>query len=374
MARIFYSMAGEGRGHAARVRTLVEHLRGEHELILFAPDDAYEFLARCYGPDHAVPNVRLLRIPGLRFHYTNRRLDLFKTITTGLWYAFRELPRLVGAFRRRMQAEQPDLVITDFEPALPRAARREGIPVVSIDHQHVLLAYDLQDLPLSLRWHAWLMSWAVRLYYPKLTAVIASSFYTPPLKRGWEHVHQVGSLIRPEVAAARPHTGDYLLSYLRSNTPESVVDMLQGLNRPIKVYGLGERPPQGQLTFCPIHETRFVTDLAGCQAVICAAGNQLLGESLFLGKPVLAVPETQHHEQRINAHYLQAMGVGEWSTLEDLQPATLSRFLGRLEAYRARLAELPGRLNGTTETVAILHEILSRSASLQTPKVRAEVA
>ena len=28
MAKILYSMAGEGRGHAVRLSTLVEHLRG----------------------------------------------------------------------------------------------------------------------------------------------------------------------------------------------------------------------------------------------------------------------------------------------------------------------------------------------------------
>ena len=31
---------------------------------------------------------------------------------------------------------KPDLVITDFEPLLPRAARLEGVPYISIDHQH----------------------------------------------------------------------------------------------------------------------------------------------------------------------------------------------------------------------------------------------
>ncbi len=363
MARIFYSMAGEGRGHAARVRTLVEALRHDHELVLFAPDDAYDFLVRSYGPDTDVPNVRLLRIPGLRFHYTGRRLDLFKTITTGLWYACWKLPRLVGALRRRMRTERPDLVISDFEPALPRAAAREGIPVMAIDHQHVLMAYDLRDLPRDLQWHAWSMSWAVRLHYRGLTKIVTSSFYTPPLKRGWEHVRQVGPLIRPEVADANPATGDYLLSYLRSNTPEAVVELLAGLDRPIKVYGLGTRSPLKQLTFLPIHETQFVRDLAGCQGVICAAGNQLLGESLYLGKPVLAVPETQHHEQRINAHYLQRMGVGAWSTLETLSRETLDDFLNRLDEYRTRLQGLQGRMNGTPDVLDAIQEVLTRTSS-----------
>ncbi|HUQ72396.1 MAG TPA: glycosyltransferase family protein [Planctomycetaceae bacterium] len=371
MARIFYSMAGEGRGHAARVRTLVEHLRHDHELVLFAPDDAYEFLSRCYPSDLPDPNVRLLRIPGLRFHYTGRKLDLMKSIGSGLYYAGREMPRLVRALRRRMQAERPDLVISDFEPALPRAARREGVPVLSIDHQHVLLAYDLSNLPSELQGYAWLMCFAIRWHVSGATEAVASSFYSPPLKPGWEHVRQVGPLIRPEVASARPTTGDYVLSYLRVNTPDHILTMLADLGLPIKIYGLGERPAQGSLSFLPIHETQFVTDLAGCRAVVCAAGNQLLGESLYLGKPVLALPETQHHEQRINAFFLQQMGVGRATELETLDAGLLQRFLSELPAYRARFDDLRGQFDGTADALAAIHEALDHALARRETSVTA---
>jgi uncharacterized protein (TIGR00661 family) len=360
MARIFYSLAGEGRGHAARARTLVEHLRHEHEIVLYAPGDAYEFLSRCYPADQPCPNVRLRKIPGLKFQYTGRKLDLMKSIGRGLTYAGWTLPRLVWRLRRRIRAERPDLVLTDFEPALPRAAVRERVPLVSIDHQHVLLAYDLSSLPSDLQWYAWLMGFAVRLHVSGATEVVTSSFYSPPLKPGWEHVRQVGPLIRPEVAAATPTMGDYLLSYLRVNTPDSVLAMLVELDHAIRIYGLGERPPMGRLTFLPIHETQFVTDLAGCRAVICAAGNQLLGESLYLGKPVLALPESQHHEQRINAHFLQQMAVGTATELETLTPAILAEFLAHLPDYDRRLAELRGHFDGTSDALAAIREVLAR--------------
>jgi uncharacterized protein (TIGR00661 family) len=364
MARIFYSMAGEGRGHAARVRTLVEHLRHDHELWLFAPDEAYDFLARFYGPGNDSSEVKLLRIPGLRFHYTGGRLDLVKSVTAGLSYAWRELPRLVQAFRQRLLAERPDLVISDFEPSLPRAARLERVPLLSLDHQHVLVAYDLSTLPRSLARYAWLMSWVVRWYSAGPTEIVASSFYTPPLKRGWEHVRQVGPMIRPEVAGSMPTTGNYILSYLRANTPDHVLQALSAVGCPVKVYGLGERHSLGPLTFHPIHEQRFVDDLAGCRAVVCAAGNQLLGEALYLGKPVLALPEAQHHEQLINAHYLQAMGVGDWSMLEELSPATLRQFLDRWDEYHLEAAQMCGRLDGTQVALAAIDALLQRTGSV----------
>ncbi len=358
MAKIFISMAGEGRGHSARVRTLVEHLRHDHELWLFAPDDAYEFLARCYTPATPVPNVRLHRIPGLRFHYTNSRLDLGKSIASGLHYAFRKLPRLVGAFRRRIDAVNPHLIITDFEPALGWAAWGCRVPHLSLDHQHVLMTYDLSSLPRRLQWHAWSMSWAVRLHTPHPTERVVSSFYSPPLKPGWEAVKQIGPLIRPEVAAVHPTHGDYFLSYLRANTPDHVLDIIASANTPVKVYGLGERPARGPLTFCPIHERHFVNDLAGCRAVICAAGNQLLGESLYLGKPVFALPEEYHHEQMINAHFIQQLGVGMWTTLEAFSAAGIAEFLVKEPVFRDAVQSLQGQLDGTADAIAEITRLL----------------
>ena len=361
MSKIFYSMAGEGRGHAVRVRTLVEHLRHEHELVLFAPDDAYDFLVKSYSETNGVENVRLVRIKGLKFRYTGGKLDLFKSIGHGLKYAWRDLPSVVNGFLKRIEIDRPDLCISDFEPALPRAARRAGVPLMSLDHQHVLLAYDLRGLPLLLRRYAWWMSWSIRAYYGRGDyEAVTSSFYTPPLKPGFEQVRQVGPMLREELVATVPHQEDFLLSYLRPNTPPRVLETLAECGWDVRVYGLGERPQQGRVSFHAIDERRFVNDLAHCAALVSAAGNQLLGEALFLGKPVFAIPEEMHHEQQINACFLQQMGAGNWTTLESFSPAPLAKFLSQLDEYRVNTAALCGRLNGTPDALAAIRETLAR--------------
>lgn len=366
MAKIFYSMAGEGRGHAVRVMTLVEHLRHEHELFLFAPADAYDFLARTYDGNR-FDNVRLIRVAGLNFHYTGGKLDLFKSTAGAMSFARRQLPTLVEALRRRIDAEQPDLAISDFEPTLPRAARLTGLPWMSIDHQHVLLAYDLRSLPFLLRRYAWWMSWAVRWYYgwSGYTSV-TSSFFTPPLKQGFEHVRQVGPMLRPEVVSATSSQGDFLLSYLRSNTPPSIINDLAKCGWPVRIYGLGERPSQGSLSFHAIDEHRFVTDLANCAGLFSAAGNQLLGEALHFGKPVFAIPEEMHHEQQINAHFLKQMGAGDWMTAESFKLDRLNQFLDQLDAYRSNLLTTKGHMNGTPDALAAIHQALEKREPLRT--------
>lgn len=366
MAKIFYSMAGEGRGHAVRVLTLVEHLRREHELTLFASADAYDFLVNSYGDDR-YENVRLVRVNGLKFRYTGGRLDLFKSVAAALKFARRQMPALVDALRRRMDAEQPDLAISDFEPTLPRAARAVGLPWMSIDHQHVLLAYNLHSLPFLLRRYAWWMSWVIRGYYGfSGYTPVASSFYTPPLKRGFEHVQQVGPMLRAEILNATPRQGDFLLSYLRSNTPARVVELLGRCGWPVRVYGLGERPALGGITFHAIDENRFVEDLASCAGLFSAAGNQLLGEALYFGKPVFAIPEGMHHEQQINACFLRQMNAGDWTTAESFQLEHLSSFLAKLDTYRAHLRQLSGQMNGTYDALAAINAVLQRN---QSPKV-----
>ena len=367
MAKIFYSMAGEGRGHAVRVFALVEQLRREHELVLFASGDAYEFLAKSYN-DGRIENVRLVRVSGLRFRYTGGKLDLLKSTAGAFAFARRVMPKLVDAMRRRIDAERPDLAISDFEPTLPRAARATGLPWMSIDHQHVLLAYDLSSLPFLLRRYAWWMSWAIRWYYGwGGYTPVASSFYTPPLKAGFESVQQVGPILRDDIVSKTPQTQDFLLSYLRANTPEPVIDGLSKCGWPVRVYGLGARPSIGKLSFHPIDEHRFVDDLANCAGLFSAAGNQLLGEALYFGKPVFAIPENMHHEQQINAHFLRQMGAGDWTTAESFQANQFANFLSRLDEYRQNLSQRIGTANGTLQSLAIVESVLQQGRPSSKP-------
>lgn len=361
MARVFISMSGEGRGHATRVRAVTEGLRAEHEVCLFAPGDAYELLA----PIYAGSDVRVEPIAGLRFHYRGRRVDYPRTGREALRYLL-TLPRLIRHLEQRIRAERPDLVISDFEPALPRAAKRAGTRLVSLDHQHFLLTYDLSSLPRRLRWHAAYMAAVVRLYCSGQSETIVSSFYFPPLRPEAHHVTQVGVLLRPEVVAASPVTGDHVVSYWRRFAPENVLQALRECGREVRLYGLGERPQDGNLVFRPIGADGFLSDLAGSAALVCTAGNQLVGEALHLGKPVLAAPEPGNYEQYINAHFLGLSGAGEWTEMAALTGEKLRGFLGRLDEHRQRIPR--DRMDGLPEALRMLRRQLARHrASLPSP-------
>jgi len=363
VAKIFYSMAGEGRGHAARVAALAEHLRKRHQLVLLAPDEAYDFLAPRYDKPEYAGQVRVERIPGMRFQYSDGKINLTKSIYCGLKYRL-NLGKIVAQIQGLIDEEQPHLAVCDFEAALPRAARQAGIPVVSLDHQHFMVTYDLSSLESGLQWHAWSMGFAVRAHCTWQVETVVSAFYFPPLRKGSQRVTQVGPLLRHDITSAQTHEGGYVLSYIRGRTPEFVPELLSQLDVPVKIYGLGEREPRGSATFHEIDSKSFVSDLAGCECYIGAAGNQTLGEAVYLGKPVLALPETVHHEQRINAHFIRHMGVGDWVALENVTLADLQRFLPKLPEYREGLRSYAGKIDGTAAAL----EAIERNLPLKTPR------
>ena len=119
--------------------------------------------------------------------------------------------------------------------------------------------------------------------------------------------------------------------------------------------GLTEEVVERNLRFRPFSESAFVDDLSSARAVIAGGGFTLLGEAIYLQKPVLAVPVRGQFEQYVNARYVQKLGYGLCATTLD-DPATirafeasLSRCEDRLSAYhqdgnRELLAALDGRL------------------------------
>jgi uncharacterized protein (TIGR00661 family) len=355
MATLFYGMSGEGRGHATRARAVIEALRHQHRIVVFAPDLAYELLA----PIYAGTDVRVVAIPGARFVYGRRgRVALLSTVAVATGFRL-SLGTHVKTLLPEFERERPDLVVADFEPILPRAARLLGVPFVSFDHQHYLVVNDLSALPRWIRIQAGLAAPFVRALYHWQVGTIVSSFYAPPLKPGYDDVVQVGVLIRPELLRIRPERGRHLVVYLRRFAPPQLLAALERCGREVRVYGLGKRQRQGDLRFLAIDERHFIEDLASCDAVVSTAGNQLVGEALHLRKPVLALPEPRNFEQSVNGHFLEQSG-GGWTERRMLTPTRLAQFLEQTDEMRAHI--VPERVRGNEAAVAALSRHLPAAA------------
>jgi uncharacterized protein (TIGR00661 family) len=170
--------------------------------------------------------------------------------------------------------------------------------------------------------------------------------------------------------AAVPHDGRHLVSYLRQHTPPAVLDALAATGVPVRVYGLGRRDPVGGVSFHDVNERRFIADLAGCRGVVAAAGNQLIGEAIHLGKPLLVLPERAHAEQTINAHFLTAEGCGEFLPLERVDAAAIRGFLDRRERFAAPLATRQGGMDGFPAAAQAITTAIAPDAGLRHEEIR----
>lgn len=125
---------------------------------------------------------------------------------------------------------------------------------------------------------------------------------------------------------------------------------------PVHVFGQGELPDEADLHFHKIDNATFLDHLARGCALVCTAGNQLVGEALHLGKPVLALPEPSNHEQEINGHFVAAMGVGECRSLARLRSRHIAEFLSRLDTYRSSIPK--GSMAGNQAVQNIINQTL----------------
>jgi uncharacterized protein (TIGR00661 family) len=326
--RIWYGVQGDGRGHASRALTLATALRERGcQVTFFAGNEALDLL----GSD-----PQLVRIPSLGFHRRARKISLFQTLRCNL----RHLPELCGTrgpvadiFDRFRQHGSPHLVLSDFEPFLPRWANRHRIPWMSIDHQHALTDTHLPRLGGRLELEGRILSAFVEWLVPSRHRIVSSFHHFR--KRSQSHARFVGCFLRPEFAKARSTDDGHACVYLKD--PDLLERVAQlATTRPdirFEIWTDSVIPlPANAVRRAP-HPVDFLHSLASCRWLLTTAGNQLLGEALRLEKPILAIPAPGQTEQIYNALALVESGCGDWSHMDALDSGRLDRFLATLPEF-----------------------------------------
>ena len=222
----------------------------------------------------------------------------------------RNLPRLLSAPRtldrieRVLSSWQPDAIVTDFEPFAPRAARRLGIPVASVDHQHVLTHTDWQA-DLGATRNARFIRFVIDAMTPEADATVVTSFFFPPATRD---ATLVDPILASDVTRLSPTRDGPLLVYLNAaQGMEPVTRALSRLDVPVVAYGLPQAQASG-ITHRAPSRTGFLADLERARGVVCTAGFTLLAECRHLGKPVLTMPNGGVFEQTLNAVHAARQG------------------------------------------------------------------
>jgi uncharacterized protein (TIGR00661 family) len=357
--RILYGVHGYGRGHATRALAVLPHLSRNHQVLILAGGDAFSAFW---------PQYRVFHIPTIGFAYRQRRRGPRQRCN---WLTFRRnFPAVLDVLwrgptfdmvRERVEDFAPDVVISDAETWTHQVAAHLRVPRISFDHIGIL-AYCQAPIDPRDRLAACLDAACYRMLMGQPDRVVISSFYDAPPRR--PDVRLVGTLPRQAILELVPSDGEHLLVYFNRGRDQLHPDLLRPLNDlgvPVHVYGSPRRGREGRLSFLPTSELPFLEDLASCRAVVSTAGNQLVGEALFLRKPILVIPE-QCVEQRMNARAVQRLGIGRRIALRELTVPILRDFLNRLDTYRERMAAQ--LRDGLQEALGILDQFLEELAPL----------
>ncbi|MGE3804311.1 MAG: glycosyltransferase family protein [Gemmataceae bacterium] len=357
--RIVYGVHGYGRGHATRSLALISRLAAQHRFLILAGGDAHNTI---------YPDFPVTQIPTLGFSYGQRsgKRCTFRTIR-------RNLAALLDARLRGptfemiesiMREFAPDVVISDAEVWTHRVAEYLRIPRISVDHFGIL-AYCKPPVDRGDRFEAGLDALVYRMLMGRPDRIVVSSFYDAPPR--WPGVKVVPALVRPELHSLQPVEGGHLLVYFnrsRWQLSKRILETLEQAPCPVRIYGDSERGRRGNLEFVSPSNLPFLEDLASCKGVISTAGNQLMGEAIYFGKPVLVMPE-ECVEQRMNAAAVQRLGIGLRTTPQRFCRDELFTFLDRIDLYRERMRHhvRDGLEDAIAAVEGFLHELVPARAS-----------
>ena len=354
-SRIIYALTSQGRGHSSRVTAMAEALEAQgHELVFCAGGTAGRLIA--------AQGRRVIEVPVLRHLMHNNHIRLWSSLLEVGKTAL-ETRGVVDELVERFEAFKPDLLITDFESYSVRAAERMGLPLMCFNHQQIL-THTRYEVPRRYAWDAWVARLVINTVMPKRPEhVLLSSFFYPPVTNE-DKATLVPPILRSAVRNIEPSKGEHVLVY--HNDPTGVVGLLEAMtalpNQRFIAYNFNV-PPNAATTMPNIefkdpNVEGFLRDLASSKAVVSTAGFTLISEALYLGKPMLVMPNGGIFEQTINALYLERENLGEAYMNRAPTAKELAAFIERADNHPGRR---PDFLRcGNDQAVACIERVLER--------------
>ncbi len=331
--RILYGVVGEGAAHAARSKVVIGHLRDRgHKVKVVVAGRAYPFLKQHFDD--------VVEIRGLALQYADHAAEGDGSVLKNVVVAPGLLLANAKAYFQFVAPFRPHLCFSDADSFAYLFAKRHGVPVVSVGGQQIVhkCRHD-DDVKKGIRADFQATRAFVKAKLPGCDHYLVTTFFYPPVREKFAgRVTLVPPILREAVLGARPARGARVLVYQASAGGDALLPALNRLrDQTFVVYGLRRNDVVGNCVVKDFDEAGFVHDLASCRAVVGHGGLALIGEALYLGKPVFSVPVRHQFEHEMNARYVEKLGYG--LAAPRLEADALAGFLRDEYGFARRLAE-----------------------------------
>ncbi len=230
-----------------------------------------------------------------------------------------------------------EFAMVDFEPFLPLAAKRLGIPYLSLDHQHVIPHLKLDVSP-SLWVDYWATRAVVHLTHTGESANLVTSFFHPDPPHP-PRTHFFPPVLREEVLRQPRVNEGHVVVYQTSSSFGRLPEVLKKLPFEFRIYAYERSGREDNLVFKPRATASFIEDVARADWILTNGGYTLMSEALFLGKPVFAIPVEGQFEQWINAYYLDKLRYGVMCRTGEFDEHRLHQFVHQRDVFRRNLEQ-----------------------------------
>lgn len=349
MARILYSINGEGRGHSTRSVALIKELEKKHTIkVIVGGKNAYKYIKKyCHGA---------IRFEGVKLIYKNNTVDNFGTAKHFIKDFIGKYPESVKKIYSVIKKFKPDIVITDFEGTVAFIAKTLGYKVICVCNNHSLTKLKY-NYPIKYRKDRNQTILITKAIFPKVDYHLITTFFYLPVKK--DNVSLYPPILRKEVTQLKPVMGKYVLVYQTSDTNSKLLDILKTINCKFIIYGFNISKREGNLLFRKFDDKKILKDMQGCKAVIANGGYSLISEAVSLHKPILSIPIKGQFEQILNALQIKRLGYGEFH--EEADHKKIVTFIKNINKYHDNLKKFKREDN--SRILAKIEEIIAKECS-----------
>ena len=327
--KIFYSVCGEGMGHAIRSGVILEELTKKHDVYIFSSERAYKYL------DSKFDNV--FEIGGLNTVYENNVVRTKKTFFKALKANPTNMKEGYSVLYKKAKKIKPNIIISDFENYSSILSNLLKIPLISVDNIHMLAETDY-EYPENHRVDMITAKAVARGYILRRERYIMTSFFYPPLKHpNKSAIHP--PVLREKILNLEPEDGEHILVYQTSASSLNLMEELKEIDEKFIVYGFNKKEIDKNLTYREFNEDQIYEDMRTAKAVIANGGFTMISESIYLKKPIYSTPALKNFEQILNGFYVEKLGYGEMH--KSLKGQYIKSFIKNLDIYKNNLKSVP---------------------------------